>query len=89
LSGGLVADYSTFIAKTEAFELSDSFTDYKVATETNDSGGLSYKISARFGFNTPLGEIIPWLEAGGTVSFTRDGQEKFVVLEVPDGTPGT
>jgi hypothetical protein len=83
-----MSDYSTYVARKDLFELSDSLTDYEVTTEASNGGGLSYTLSARFGFDTALGEVIPWLEAGGTVSFTRDGQKKFVVLEVPDGTEG-
>jgi hypothetical protein len=83
-----MADYNTFIAGSGDFELSKSFSDYKVSTETKPSGGLSYKIAARFTFDTPIGEVIPWLEAGGTISFTRDGQPKRIVLETIDGTQG-
>jgi hypothetical protein len=84
-----MTEYSTFVLGSGDFELSESLTDYKVSTETSASGRLSYKISAKFTFDTPVGELIPFLEAGGTVSFTRDGRLKRLVLETIDGTQGT
>ena len=74
-------NYSTYVFKQGDFELSKALTDYKVSSED----GLSYKITARFSFDTPIGEIIPFLEAGGSVSFTRDGLRKQIVLETDNG----
>jgi hypothetical protein len=84
-----MTEYSTFVLGSGDFELSESLTDYKVSTETSDPGRLHYNISALFSFNTPIGHILPFLEAGGTVSFTRDGRLKRLVLETIDGTQGT
>lgn len=81
-----MSDYKTFVASTKAFELSEGLTTYKVSTELRPAGQPLYRISARFSLDTPFGEIVSWLEAGGTVSLTQDGQKKFIVLEAQDGT---
>jgi hypothetical protein len=72
--------------KTYAFGKDDfavpQLADIKVATEPDGEGGLRYLVRARFNMNTPLGQILPFLENGGSIRLkTKTGEVKQLLLE--------
>lgn len=83
--GAEVKNYGTYVLGSKDYKLPERLSEYKVTTAESATGGLSYKISAKFTSNTSIGEILPFLEAGGSVSFTRDGVKKHIqMIEVTE-----
>ena len=71
----------TYIFNKDSFA-APQMSDIKIATEPDGEGGLRYLVRAKFNMDTPLGQILPFLENGGSLTIkTKAGEVRQLKLE--------